>query len=176
MSKPIEFLHRKMVDSEKFPKTKSFVLSKIDLFYPIFSPFLDLQTFRYLAIGGSNTLLDIFLYFISYNFVLEKQVVHLSSQIAISPHIAAFIIAFLITFPLGFLLMRGLVFPESILRGRIQLVRYFSVAMLNIVLNYVLLRLFVEQFHFYPTPSKVITTGVVIVVSYLLQRFFTFKS
>ena len=80
------------------------------------------------------------------------------------------------SFVLGFMLMRGLVFTESILRGRIQLVRYFSVAMLNILLNYVLLRLLVEYFRFYPTPSKVITTGVVIIVSYLLQRFFTFKS
>jgi putative flippase GtrA len=160
----------------KYLKAKSFVLDKIDFFYPLFRPFFDLQTFRYLAIGGSNTLLDIFLYFVSYNFVVEKQVVHLSPGIAISPHIGAFIIAFLITFPLGFLLMRGLVFTESILRGRIQLVRYFSVAMLNIGLNYVLLKLLVEHFYFYPTPSKVITTGVVIIVSYLLQRFFTFKS
>ncbi|MGQ7868930.1 GtrA family protein [Sunxiuqinia sp. sy24] len=165
MSEPINYI-----------KAKTFVLDKIDWFYPLFRPILDLQTFRYLAVGGANTLLDIFLYFISYNFIIDKQIVHLSSQVAISPHIAAFIIAFLITFPLGFMLMRGLVFPDSIIRGRIQLVRYFSVAMLNIILNYVLLRLLVEQFHFFPTVSKIITTGIVIIVSYLLQRFFTFKS
>ncbi|WP_299578861.1 GtrA family protein [uncultured Sunxiuqinia sp.] len=165
-----------MPEPIKYIKTKTFVLNTIDWFYPLFRPILDLQTFRYLAVGGSNTLLDIFLYFISYNFIIDKQVIYLSSQVAISPHIAAFIIAFLVTFPLGFMLMRGLVFPESVLRGRVQLVRYFSVAMLNIVLNYVLLRVLVEQFHFFPTPSKIITTGIVIIVSYLLQRFFTFKS
>ena len=165
-----------MTDSVKYLKTKTFVLSKIDVFYPLFRPFMDIQTFRYLAVGGSNTLLDIFLYFVSYNFVLEKQVVHLPGLGAITPHIGAFIIAFGITFPIGFMLMRAMVFPNSILRGRIQLIRYFSVAMLNIVLNYVLLRLFVEQLKFYPTPSKIIITGIVIIVSYILQRSFTFKS
>jgi putative flippase GtrA len=165
-----------MAESVKYLKTKTFILNVIDVFYPLFRPFMDVQTFRYLAIGGSNTLLDIFLYFVSYNFVLEKQAVSLSGLGTVSPHIGAFIIAFCITFPIGFVLMRGMVFPNSILRGRIQLVRYFSVAMLNIVLNYVLLRLFVEQLRFYPTPSKIITTGVVIIVSYILQRSFTFKS
>jgi putative flippase GtrA len=165
-----------MTDSVKYLKTKTFVLSKIDVFYPLFRPFMDIQTFRYLAVGGSNTLLDIFLYFVSYNFVLEKQVVHLPGLGTITPHIGAFIIAFGITFPIGFMLMRAMVFPNSILRGRIQLIRYFSVAMLNIVLNYVLLRLFVEQLKFYPTPSKIIITGIVIIVSYILQRSFTFKS
>jgi putative flippase GtrA len=165
-----------MPETVKYLKTKTAILSVIDVFYPLFRPFMDLQTFRYLAVGGSNTLLDIFLYFVSYNFILDKEIVHLTSFISISPHIAAFLISFSVTFPLGFILMRNLVFPDSIIRGRVQLVRYFSVAMLNIVLNYALLKLFVEQFHFYPTPSKAIITGIIIILSYLLQRFFTFKS
>ena len=165
-----------MAGSVKYVKTKTFFLSKIDVFYPLFRPFMDLQTFRYLAVGGSNTMLDIFLYFVSYNFVLEKKIITVPGFGAISPHIGAFIIAFAITFPIGFMLMRAMVFPNSVLRGRIQLVRYFSVAMLNIFLNYVLLKLFVEQLRFYPTPSKIITTGIIIIITFLLQRSFTFKS
>ncbi len=165
-----------MADSVKFVRTKDFVLNIVDFFYPVFRPFMDLQTFRYLALGGSNTLLDIFLYFISYNFVLDKEIIDVPVFGSISPHIAAFIIAFGITFPIGFMLMRTMVFPESILRGRIQLFRYFAVAMLNIFLNYALLKLFVEHFGFYPTPSKILTTGIVIVITYIIQRSFTFKS
>ncbi len=137
---------------------------------------MDLQTFRYLALGGSNMLLDIFFYFISYNFILDKEIVYVPVFGAISPHIGAFILAFSITFPIGFMLMKSMVFTESVLKGRIQLFRYFSVAMLNIFLNYALLKLFVEQFGFYPTPSKILTTAVIVISTYILQRSFTFKS
>jgi putative flippase GtrA len=45
-----------------------------------------------------------------------------------------------------------------------------------IVLNYVLLKLFVEQFGWYPTPSMIITTGIVVLFSYLSQRHYSFKA
>lgn len=136
---------------------------------------MDKKTFRYLACGGGNTLLDIFLYFISYNFILDKRVVHLPF-VSISPHIGAFIIAFLITFPIGFMLMRHVVFHDSILRGRVQLVRYIMMVAVCILLNYIFLKLFVEQFNFYPTVAKIFTTMIVVVFSYLTQRHFTFKA
>lgn len=149
------------------------ITSVIDFFYPPFSKVFDKQTFRYAACGGGNTLLDIFLYFVSYNFILQKKVVE-TPLIAISPHIAAFVMAFVITFPIGFFLMRSVVFTESNLRGRVQLVRYFSVVMVSLLLNYIFIKVMVEYFHFYPTIAKIITTGVVIVFSYFSQRKFSF--
>lgn len=137
---------------------------------------MDRKTFRYLACGGGNTLLDIVLYFISYNFILDKRVVHLPFNVAVSPHIGAFIIAFMVTFPIGFMLMRHVVFHDSILRGRVQLVRYIMMVAVCILLNYVFLKLFVEQFHFYPTVAKIFTTIIVVAFSYLTQRHFTFKA
>jgi putative flippase GtrA len=153
---------------------KDLITNIIDFFYPPFQRFMDIKTFRYLACGGGNTLLDIFLYFISYNFILQKNIVRLPF-VAISPHIGAFIIAFSITFPLGFLLMRNIVFTDSDLRGRIQLFRYVLMVMVCILLNYIFLKLFVEHFNFYPTIAKVFTTCIVVVFSYLTQKHFTFK-
>jgi putative flippase GtrA len=135
---------------------------------------MPIQTFRYLACGGGNTLLDILLYFISYNYILEKRVVDLGFT-AISPHIAAFLIAFCISFPLGFWLMRSIVFTESTLRGRVQLFRYFLLVAVCILLNYAFLKLFVEQWGIYPTPSKMLTTVIVVSFSYLTQKHFTFR-
>src|SRR4030095_12469695 len=118
------------------------------------------QTFKYAACGAGNTLLDIFIYFISYNFILQKQIVYtpfgsISPQLAaIKPHIAAFLMAFVVSFPTGFYLNRYVVFSESIIRGRTQLFRYFSLVVACILLNYYFLKLFVEQFHIYPTVSK----------------------
>jgi putative flippase GtrA len=135
---------------------------------------MDRQTFRYIACGGGNTLMDIVIYFITYNFILQKQIVH-TPLISISPYIDAFIISFLITFPTGFFLMRNIVFTGSSLRGRVQLFRYFMLVVICVFLNYIFIKLFVEVFHFYPTIAKIWTTAIVISFSYLTQRNFTFR-
>ena len=135
---------------------------------------MPLQTFRYIVCGGSNTALDIFIYFISYNFILQKQVVH-TPLIAISPHIASFIIAFCFSFPIGFLLNRYVVFPGSSLKGRVQLFRYLLLVLICILLNYVFIRLFVEKLEIFPTISKIITTVIVVLFSYSTQKYYTFK-
>lgn len=153
---------------------RSLILTIIDAFYPLFKSIMPLQTFRYAACGGGNTALNILIYFTSYNYVLQKQVVHLP-YIAISPHIGALIIAFILTFPIGFYLNLFVVFEGSYLKRRIQLFRYFMVALVCILLNYVFIKIFVEQFGWYPTPSAIITTAIVTVFSYLAQRFFSFR-
>jgi putative flippase GtrA len=153
---------------------KDRLVATIDFFYPVFRRFMPLQTFRYAACGGSNTILDIFIYFISYNFILNKEVVHTPLG-AISPYIAAFLIAFAISFPTGFYLSRNIVFPGSSLRGRIQLFRYFLMVVACICLNYIFIKLFVEQFQLFPTVAKILTTVIVVTFSYLAQKNYTFK-
>lgn len=154
---------------------KKQIISFIDFFYPPFRKIMPVQTFRYAACGGANTFLDIFVYFISYNYILHKEVFHLGF-IAFKPHIAAFILSFMISFPTGFLLMRHVVFTDSILHRRVQLFRYFLLVVICIILNYVFIKLFVEQFHIYPTIAKILTTGIVVLFSYLTQKNYTFKA
>lgn len=154
---------------------KERIIAAIDFFYPPFRRFFPLQTFRYAVCGGGNTLLDIFIYFISYNFILQKQIVYTPVG-AISPYIAAFLIAFAVSFPTGFYLNRNIVFPGSTLRGRIQLFRYFLLVIVCIALNYVFIKLFVEQFHLFPTVAKMLTTVIVISFSFVTQKYFTFKA
>jgi putative flippase GtrA len=144
-------------------------------FYPPFKRLMPLQTFKYAATGGANTVFDIFLYFIFYNFVLKKEIVDFGFY-AISPHIAAFLMSFSITFPIGFLLAKFISFPGSFLRKRIQLLRYGMTVSGSIILNYLFLKLFVDGFDWYPTPSKIVTTLIVIVFSYTMQKNFTFKT
>ncbi|HEY9361816.1 MAG TPA: GtrA family protein [Chitinophagaceae bacterium] len=153
---------------------RNIIIRFLDFFYPLFRPFMDKRTYRYAACGGSNTLLDIFLYFISYNFILQKEVLYTPIG-AISPHIAAFLMAFCISFPTGFFLAKYVVFSESTLRGRVQLVRYFGLAMICLLLNYIFLKLFVEQAGIYPTPAKILTSVIVVFFSYMSQKYFTFK-
>ncbi len=154
---------------------KQRITTIIDFFYPPFQRIMPLKTFRYAACGGFTTSVDIVMYFISYNFILCKQILYLSGM-AISPYIAALFISLIVSFPIGFWLNRTIVFNESMLRGRVQLIRYFIVVIVCMMLNYIFIKLFVEKFHWFATPSKIITTGIVIVFSYLVQHNFTFKT
>jgi putative flippase GtrA len=154
---------------------KGWILAVIDFFYVPFRKLMPIQTFRYAACGGGNTLLDIFLYFISYNFILKKQIIFTPIG-AISPYIAAFLMSFAVSFPTGYLLNRYIVFPGSILRGRTQLFRYFLLVVVCVYLNYIFIKLFVEYFSIYPTISKILTTVIVVSFSYFTQKYFTFKT
>ena len=159
----------------KFIRLRNIIEGCLDFFYPYFKRVMDKTTFRYAACGGTNTVLDIFLFFISYNFILEKNNVDLFF-IVISPHIAAFLMAFLVSFPIGFLLMRFIVFQDSYLKGRIQLFRYFLSVCVSLFLNYIFLKILVERLHIFPTVSKIITTFFVVGFSYLAQKHFSFKT
>ena len=153
---------------------KNTILSIVDFFYPPFKKFISQQTFRYAVCGGGNMALNILIYYIAYHFILHEKIVY-TPVTAISPHIAAYIISFCITFPIGFYLSLFVVFPESYLRKRIQLLRYFIVVIICIILNYVFLKVFVEVLGWYPTPSLMVTTVFVVAFSYFSQRHFSFK-
>jgi len=153
---------------------RSLILSVVDLFYPIFKNIMPLQTFRYAACGGFNTVLDISLFFVSYNFILKKEPVHLGF-LTIGAHIAAFLIGFMVTFPIGFYLSRYVVFQETSVKKAKQLAKYFTVVFGCLILNYAFLKLFVDVFGWYPTPSKILTTVFVVAFSYISQKNFTFK-
>jgi len=136
---------------------------------------MPLQTFRYAACGGFNTGMDITLFFIAYNFIFHKQPVHILF-LTIGAHIAAFLFSFCVTFPVGFYLSRYVVFQETSTSKRAQLSKYFTVVLGCLLLNYTFLKLFVDLFHWYPTPSKLLTTVFVVVFSYVSQKNYTFKA
>jgi len=154
---------------------KKLIISFIDFFYPPFRKIMPLQTFRYAACGGTNTLLDIFVFFISYNFILHKQDLDLGI-IVFKPHIASIIIAFCVSFPTGFFLMRHIVFTQSTVQGKVQLFRYFMLVVICLMLNYIFIKLFVERLHIYPTVAKILTAFIVVTFSYLTQKNYTFKA
>lgn len=153
---------------------RDFLIPLVDFFYPPFKNLMDLQTFRYAACGGANTLLGLFIYFISFKYILHEKNLDLGFY-AFKPHIAALFMSFVVNFCIGFFLMKFVVFTESNIKGRIQLFRYFFFFIVCLFLNYVLLKLFVEYFHVYAVLAQVLTTIIVVVFSYLVQKHFTFR-
>lgn len=135
---------------------------------------MPIRTFRYAACGGANMLLDILIYYVSYNYILNKEVLDLGF-FAFKPHIAALWIAFCVSFPVGFLLSKYVVFTQSELRGRVQLFRYLLIVGVNLLLNYAFLKTMVEYLGFYPTIARIFTTCIIVTFSFLSQKHFTFK-
>ena len=150
------------------------ILQMVDFFYPPFRKFIPLQTFRYAACGGANMLLDITLFALSYNFLYKKQDVDLGFYIMSAPT-ASLITASFVSFFSGFYLSRYVVFPQSVVRGRTQLIRYFIIVVICFFLNYIFLWFFINFLGWYPTPSKIVTTVFVVTFSYLSQTYFSFR-
>jgi putative flippase GtrA len=154
---------------------RDLMLPIIDFFYPPFRRVMNLQTFRYAASGGANTMLGFIVYFVSYEFILHKEELDLS-LFAFKAHSAALFISFCVTFPIGFFMSKYVVFSDSTIKGRIQLFRYFMICMFNLALNFILLKILVEKAHIYPVVAQILTTTIVILFSYLAQRHFSFKA
>lgn len=132
------------------------------------------QIFRYGACGAMNMVLDAIWYFIIYHFVIGMRYIDLGF-VTVSPHIASLIIVFPITFFTGFLLNRYVAFRAVQSRSAAQLARYALTVAGAIILNYALMKLLVDGCGIWATPSKIITTAVSAVYSFLAAKYFTFR-
>ena len=165
------------------PRLAHIIKKIIDFFYRPFSRWFSPQLFRYAACGGGNMVLDWVLYFLIYNFVIGHQLLYITLPFreglgvgfCITPHIATLCIVFPITLLTGFWLNKYVTFTQSNLRGSKQLMRYIAIVALNLAVNYFGLKLCVECFGWYPTPSKMFITLITIAISYFGQKYYSFR-
>lgn len=153
---------------------RDFLLPIIDFFYPPFRRLMNLKTFRYAVCGAMNTAVGYIVYYISFKFIFKGENIDLGFYV-FTAYTIALIASFFISFPIGFFLMKYVVFSDSNLPGRVQIFRYFLGYMINLTLNYILLKVSVEILHIYPTVAQMGTIIILILLSYLFQRYFTFK-
>ncbi len=146
----------------------------VDYFYPPFRKYMSVEFFRYGATGVANLVFDWFIYFFIFHFILRQQMLPLGF-VTLSSHIAALAFSFPISFMSGFLLQKYVTFNNSDLRGKVQLFRYGVVVVANLAINYVGLKLFVDVFGWFPTPSKMAITILATGVSYISQKKYTFR-
>lgn len=151
------------------------ILPVIDFFYPPFRRLMNLQTFRYAVCGATNTALGFIVFYISFRFIFFGNNLDFGFYV-FTPYTVALVLSFCISFPFGFLLLKYVVFTDSNLRGKVQLFRYFLVYLINLALNYVLLKITVEILLIYPTIAQMIDIVILVLLSYLFQKYFTFRT
>ncbi len=160
--------------SRTFSDTGNSIGTIIDFCYPPFRKYMTLQFFKYGSVGTANLLFDWFLYFLIYNFVLQHKMLNLGI-VTLSSHIATMTIKIPIVMISGFVLQKYVTFSYSKLSGKVQLFRYSTVFFINLVINYLGLKILVDGLDFWPTPSNMIISVVTIFISYLSQKHYTFK-
>ena len=133
------------------------------------------QMFGYFLCGAANMALDTLWYFLIYHYVVMERNIDLGI-VVISPHIAALIIVFPITFFTGFLLNRYVAFRATQQRTTKQLFRYALSVVGSILLNYALMKFFVELCYVWPTIAKMMTTIIVALYSFLAAKYFSFTN
>lgn len=119
-------------------------------------------------------MLDWILYFLVYNFVVGHELVYIG-RLCLTPHIMALCIVFPITLLTGFWLQKYVTFTSSSLRGSKQLYRYIVIVAINLLINYLGLKLCVEVWGWYPTPSKMMITILTVIISFFGQKYYSFR-
>ena len=164
-------------------KLPQIITKIIDFVYSPIQKYVPREIFRYAACGGVNMVLDWVLYFLTYNFIIGHELVYINLpifqspdfQVCLTPHIASLCIVFPITLLTGFWLNKHVTFTQSTLHGARQLARYIMIVAVNLAVNYFGLKLLVEHFAWYPTPSKICITLLTVIISFLGQKYFTFR-
>jgi putative flippase GtrA len=135
---------------------RDWILPVIDFFYPPFRKIFSRQMFRYAASGGGNVVLGFLVYSLSFEYLFNGKLWELGSY-AIKPHSAALFLSFCVTFPIGFFMSK-------------------YVCQFNLFLNWILLKIGVESLGIHALPAQLLTIVIVVMVSYLAQRYFSFRS
>lgn len=148
----------------------------LDVFFPLVSRVFDRTTYYYAACGTGNLVLSWFLFFLFFQFVFQKKIFYVNLiDYSISAYTLSSFLCFIIAFCNGFLLMKYVVFTQSELKGRIQLFRYGLSSLITWFASWLILKILIEILQFYPSIANVISSCIVVVISYLLQKKFTFK-
>ncbi|MFI3304989.1 MAG: GtrA family protein [Rikenellaceae bacterium] len=155
----------------------SIITRLIDLLYlPIVRRFVSRTTLRYFVCGVCNYILfDAVVYYLVYHNLLGCREVEIASFV-ISAHVASLIVVFPITFLTGFWLNRYVAFNVTQPTISSQITKYALSVAGSIVLSYVALKFFVERVEVWATPAKILCSVITSLYSYLLARYYTFRS
>ena len=133
---------------------------------------LQVKAFRFILSGGTATMVDVGTYFICLHYVFSSPLNILG--ITMSIPVTSLIVSYSAGFVTNFIISKLFVFQGSDLRTRVQLLRFFMVAVAVFCMNYIILKILLG-FEIFPTIARLISAAVVAFLSFLLHNSFTFK-
>ena len=149
------------------------ILTFVDFFHQPFKKIIPKSDFRYLAIGGSTWLLGNLVYATAYEYIFTNAKIELL-EIDFKRENAALVLHFMIVIPYGFLMNKFIVFAHSKVKSSTQFIRFITLVIFNVLVNYLLLKYFIESLLANPITAKVMISIGLAGFSYLYQQYFTF--
>lgn len=130
---------------------------------------------RYFFSAGTATVVDVSVYFTTYNYILRKTDIPFVGPFVLTAPMLSLVISYSCGLFTNFFITRAMVFTESNLRGRKQLFRFIQVALLVLFMNYLFMKFLVQVLEWYPTISRVVSALSIGVMSYLFHKHYSFK-
>lgn len=136
---------------------------------------LDNKIIRYFFSAGTATFVDVAVYFITFNYILKKTDLTFVTPLVITAPMASLVVSYSCGLMTNFLITKYLVFSESNLRGRHQLMRYLLVAGVILVLNYFFMKLLIQVLEWYPTLARITSAITIGLLSFIFHKYYSFK-
>lgn len=147
---------------------KALILRLLSIFYPLVKKLMPFKVFAYLSLGAINTLLNIGLFIILFQIFKASQ---FSVEIAT-------VLSFGVTVLTGFWFSKQIVFSDSkeeMVNQKTQFVKYFLVSIQGQFSDYLITKGLIIFFIVPPTIAYVVSTAIMLIVNYFLQKYFTFR-
>jgi putative flippase GtrA len=152
---------------------KKLIWRGLNTIHPLFKNILSFPVFSYLVVGAANTLLNIGLFLLTFNFLQNNA----GFQVPFALEIAT-IVSFGITVLTGFWLNKNFAFVNSDKdkkQVQKQFGKYCLVAMQGQFSDYLITKALVVLLLINGSVAYIISTVIMLVVTFLLQKYFTFK-
>jgi len=149
----------------------------LNLFFPLFKEKLSYQVYAYLAVGAANTVLNILIFALFLEFILPQNNV-LFLGFSFASYTIGLLVAFFLTIPTGFWLSKNFAFinkTKTHIKVGGQIRKYFAVVLQGLCSDYLILKGLIIFIGLHPTPSKIISTVIVVTLNFYLQKYYTFK-
>jgi putative flippase GtrA len=154
---------------------KQFINQVLELFYPLMKRWMPFQVFSYLLVGAANTILNIALFILCFHTLTLSDNIFMQ-KVALE---LATIISFGLTVISGFWLSKNFAFREASYEkneSKKQFGKYALVSLQGQFSDYLITKGLVLFLFFHPSIAYCISTIIMLILNYFLQKYFTFRS
>lgn len=154
---------------------KQFINQILEFFYPFMRKWMPFQVFSYLSVGAANTIFNIGLFVLSFYFLTLNENIFIY-KVALE---LATIFSFIVTVISGFWLSKTFAFKEASnekMEKRKQFGKYVLVSLQGQSSDYLITKGLVLFLLFHPSIAYCISTIIMLIINYFLQKQFTFRS
>lgn len=133
------------------------------------------KVFRYFISAGIATVVDISVFYISFNYLFKKQPVFFTDHLVFAAPTLSLVLSTTCGVTTNFLITKIFVFHESTLKTHKQVFRYLVVAMFVLGLNYLFMTFLINQLDWFPTVARTIAALSIGVLSFVIHKYFSFR-